>query len=79
MQPTPVFLLGNPMDRGIWWARVHGVAQNWTPLSDLAHTDYYGKMIQGADILKPDYMKSKPTPVTYYLFIYYLFFSEQVD
>ena len=29
-QPTPFFLLGNPMDRGAWWARVHGVAKSWT-------------------------------------------------
>ena len=26
-QPTPVFLLGNPMDRGAWWATVHGVTK----------------------------------------------------
>ena len=24
------FCLGNPMDRGAWWATVHGVAKNWT-------------------------------------------------
>ena len=24
-QPTPVFCLGNPMDRGAWQATVHGV------------------------------------------------------
>ena len=23
-----------PMDRGAWWAVVHGVANNWTRLSD---------------------------------------------
>ena len=31
-QPTPVFLLENPMDRGVWRATVHGsqrVRQNW--------------------------------------------------
>ena len=22
--------LGNPMDRGSWWATVHGVAKSWT-------------------------------------------------
>ena len=22
--------LGNPMDRGAWWATVHGVPKNWT-------------------------------------------------
>ena len=26
-QPTPVFLLGNSLDRGAWWATVHGVAK----------------------------------------------------
>ena len=29
-QPTPVFLLGNPMDRWAWRATVHGVAKSWT-------------------------------------------------
>ena len=24
--------LENPMDRGIWWAKVHGVAKSWTRL-----------------------------------------------
>ena len=28
--------LGNPMDRGAWWAVVHGVEKNWTRLSDAA-------------------------------------------
>ena len=32
-QPTPVFLLGNPMDRGAWWATGHGVIPSWTWLS----------------------------------------------
>ena len=26
-QPTPVVLLENPMDKGAWWATVHGVAK----------------------------------------------------
>jgi len=26
--------LGNPMDRGAWQARVHGVANSWTCLSN---------------------------------------------
>ena len=26
--------LGNPIDRGVWWAAVHGVAKNQTRLSD---------------------------------------------
>ena len=30
--------LGNPMDRGVWWATVHGVKKSWTQLSDWACT-----------------------------------------
>ena len=26
--------LENPMDRGAWWAIVHGVTKDWTQLSD---------------------------------------------
>ena len=26
--------LENPMDRGTWWATVHGIAKSWTQLSD---------------------------------------------
>ena len=35
-QPTPLFLLGNPMDRGAWWPTVHGVAESWTWLSAIS-------------------------------------------
>ena len=27
--------LENPVDRGVWWATVHGIAKNQTQLSDL--------------------------------------------
>ena len=31
--------LKNPMDRGAWWATVHGVAESWTRLKRLStHT-----------------------------------------
>ena len=33
-QPTPVFLLGNPMDRKAWQATVHEVTKNQTWLSN---------------------------------------------
>ena len=33
-QPTPVFLPGKSMDRGAWWAILHGVAKSRTRLSD---------------------------------------------
>ena len=29
--------LENPMDRGAWWATVHGVAKSWTRLSNLTN------------------------------------------
>ena len=32
--PIQYSCLGNPMDRGAWWAIVHGVAKSWTQLSD---------------------------------------------
>ena len=28
------YFLGNPMDRGAWWAAVHGVTNSWTHLSN---------------------------------------------
>ena len=30
--------LENPMDRGVWWATVHGVAKSQTQLSDFTFT-----------------------------------------
>ena len=35
--------LENPMDRGAWWATVHGVTKNWTWLSECmcVHTRIY--------------------------------------
>ena len=30
--PLQYSCLENPVDRGAWWAAVHGVAQNWTQL-----------------------------------------------
>ena len=29
------------MDRGAWWAAVHGVAKSWTRLSDFTFTFYF--------------------------------------
>ena len=31
--PLQYSCLGNPMDRGVWWATIHGVAKSWTRLS----------------------------------------------
>ena len=41
-QPTPVFFLENPMDRGAWQAIVHRVAKSQTRLNRLSmHTLEY--------------------------------------
>ena len=32
--PLQYSCLGNPMNRGAWWATAHGVAKSWTWLSD---------------------------------------------
>ena len=32
--PLQYSCLKNSMDRGAWWATVHGVAKNWTRMSD---------------------------------------------
>ena len=37
-KPLQSFCLENPMDRGAWWAAVHGVAQSRTRLSDFTFT-----------------------------------------
>ena len=29
-QPIQYFCLGNPMDRGAWWATVHRITKSWT-------------------------------------------------
>ena len=32
--PLQYSFLENPIDRGAWWATVHGVAKSWASLSD---------------------------------------------
>ena len=39
--PTPVLLPGKSMDRGAWWAAVHGVAKSQTRLSDFIFTFHF--------------------------------------
>ena len=35
--PLQYSCLGNAMDRGAWWATIHGVSKSWTQLSPHAH------------------------------------------
>ena len=39
--PLQYSFLENPMDRGAWWAAVHGVSQSWTRLSDFTFTFHF--------------------------------------
>jgi len=36
--PLQYSCLENPMDRGAWWAIVHGIEKSWTRLSNFTHT-----------------------------------------
>ena len=38
--PFQYSCLENPMDKGAWWATVHGIAESWTQLSDSACTHH---------------------------------------
>ena len=37
-QPALIFLLGNSMDKGVWWVTVHEVPKSWTWMSYWACT-----------------------------------------
>ena len=39
--PLQYSCLENPMDRGAWWAAVHGVAKSWTRLSNFTFTSHF--------------------------------------
>ena len=39
--PLQYSCLENPMDRGAWWAAVHGVARSWTQPSDFTFTFHF--------------------------------------
>ena len=42
--PLQYSCLENPMDRGAWWAAVHGVAKSWTRLSDFPFTFHFSAL-----------------------------------
>ena len=39
--PLQYSCLENPMDRGAWWAAVHGVSKSRAPLSNFTFTFYF--------------------------------------
>ena len=44
-QPTPVFLPGDPTDRGAWWPTVHGVAKQSDMTWRLNTSMFYHKIL----------------------------------
>ena len=47
LQEVQIWSPDNPMDRGAWWATVHGVAKSWTQLSARArmHTHTHTQLL----------------------------------
>ena len=43
--PLEYSCLGNPMDRGAWWATVHGVTKGWTQLRDWENEYLYLSLV----------------------------------
>ena len=39
--PLQYSCLENAVDRGTWWAAVHGIAESWTQLSDFTFTSHF--------------------------------------
>ena len=39
--PLQYSCLENPMDRGAWWATIHGVSKSWTQLSDFTSLHFH--------------------------------------
>ena len=71
-QPTPIFLPGKFMDRGAWWATIHGVTRSQTQMRERAPT----QMPPYSGLLLPSY----PLSVTRFIFpkltrAYYHFIS----
>ena len=66
--PLQYSCLQNPMDRGAWWATVHGVAKSWTRpkwLSTHVHTVYLGiegKSLKWENQPSSRYLKSLSEP-----------------
>ena len=46
--PLQYSCVENPMDRGAWWATVHGVVKIRTQLSDWADTHFYQQSFHGS-------------------------------
>ena len=60
VSPLQYSCLENPMDRGAWWATVHGVAKSRTRLSDFTffHYSYYYSNKEHVHVITYYYIKS---------------------
>ena len=47
-KPFQYSCLENPMDRGVWWVTVHGVAKSWTWLKRLSMHSPWAKQCAGS-------------------------------
>ena len=58
--PLQYSCLENSMDRGAWWAEVHGVANSWPWLSMSIHPSYL-RLVQGRKIkhINPKMLRTK--------------------
>jgi len=48
--PLQYSCLGNPMDRGAWWATVHGVEKSQTRLSNFTFTFHIFDIVNNAAV-----------------------------
>ena len=64
--PLQYSCLENPMDRGAWWAAVHGVAKSWTRLSDFTFTHWIRKW-QPTPVFLPGGSQRRGSLVGYHL------------
>ena len=60
-QPTPIFFPGKFMDRGAWWAIIHGITRSQTQPRDQAYT----QMCHSSGLSLP----SHPRCVTRFIFL----------
>ena len=43
--PLQYSCLGNPVEKGVWWAAVHGITESWTQFSDYTTTTKLRKFL----------------------------------
>ena len=62
--PLQCSCLENPMDRGAWWATVHGVAKSQTRLKGLQHTCTWSHIHVKVKVKSPSCVRLLVTPWT---------------